>query len=1218
MTLDNALTPEQAHQVSTDLNQEAIAQHANGQGELHGPGADKWRPFNAEYFLNHDAPHPNDYTSTDVRVAGRQQANEVRKLEGPEQFKAEVDLPNAVGKGVTIPVVHMAGSGTLEEVNPAHFGKGMANRNDQRGHNKGYFFVAGSDMSGDSRFFGGGAHVAYGAKINGSQIYDLSIGKPDTLKWGSTLNRLAADEAVQAAGYKGIMVGTGDGRKVVMMFEPTKVETLGRQPKGSRVASVESAARAVTPTETKGDGGVRRFSYQNAQGETVGDARLLGKTVGDIAVKPEHQNKGYGTAIAQHLQSEGGQNAFAVTSAGEALARKSGLTNLGAPARQEAVIADHPNEKPENNYSWLDRSGKFTPVTGSHAQAAREILGRAYTDNMREGLDTMFAKGYARIVNMGDSLIAHVPGGGELTPSQRKALIAQAESTGKQKLVLDNDNDYRTIWASADIFASPREQPPKDNGLHDEMRSLFGLPKAEPVSPASVPGATPGGIAQRIALERDAEVEPGAGDVPMDVLKDGRTRLAQGASAEARIAGLTKSKAAASDRDFALFRARLEQLQKESNAKGEITPEETAFWNSVKPFTAQWSMQGRVMQGATDLDTGNVTFLGMQREFAKVTGRAMRPDEKVTSQQVVKDIQEAQQKQVAAEDTIKKSVVDMAKEAKVKIPTTKDELAQIIAKYYPKEAPGAVSAPSGGPNFPQEVRAAIWKYATDNYLTGMGPGKPYLPLEAVERAVAADLGMRPLDVRDVFAGNKVLRAASDEAYARQLQRRQMVVGARVAMENANLSATAKTFKAVWDGIRSFVVLGHANAPLTHGGFHIFWPEYWKTEIPAIKKSFQIMFGKIADATPASSYETMRREVTEDSDYVSFLRAGLQIKWGTQDDVGRYLLSGFKNSFLNKWATRGNMAMDTLKWLRLNLMKAEVAKLSPEERADPDTMKVVAGLVNNQTGILTAGTKGARLSSALSNYAFAPQLEGSRWLNSVLNPAKAAGMWFKGDSATMAEKVFRRQVTTKTAKIAAGYMAALGVNAAALALSKSDDQINFLDPTSSDWLAFKGDGHVFTAPSNALAPLRMLVAGVLAPHVKNANSDFGDRVKSYFFGKAHPAVNDIRELLEGKDAFSGRPLPWVSEKPRRLGEGPSKKPGLAWWEYASSKLPILAAQPLGEISQALQDQGVQPDHADTLVAGLVGTVGALFAVHSHEFTQPKKAHEVPWADIFNTQ
>lgn len=53
LELDRSLNPEQAHQVSTLLQQEAIAQvDEHGAGDLFGPGADKWKPFNGDYFIN--------------------------------------------------------------------------------------------------------------------------------------------------------------------------------------------------------------------------------------------------------------------------------------------------------------------------------------------------------------------------------------------------------------------------------------------------------------------------------------------------------------------------------------------------------------------------------------------------------------------------------------------------------------------------------------------------------------------------------------------------------------------------------------------------------------------------------------------------------------------------------------------------------------------------------------------------------------------------------------------------------------------------------------------------------------------------------------------------------------------------------------------------------------------------------------------------------------
>lgn len=50
-TLSRPMTADEAHDVSTNLNQEAIAQMHNGVGELYGPGAEAWKPFNSDYLI---------------------------------------------------------------------------------------------------------------------------------------------------------------------------------------------------------------------------------------------------------------------------------------------------------------------------------------------------------------------------------------------------------------------------------------------------------------------------------------------------------------------------------------------------------------------------------------------------------------------------------------------------------------------------------------------------------------------------------------------------------------------------------------------------------------------------------------------------------------------------------------------------------------------------------------------------------------------------------------------------------------------------------------------------------------------------------------------------------------------------------------------------------------------------------------------------------------
>jgi len=52
--LDRPLTKEEGDRVSADLQQDAIAQYADDKGELFGASADKWGPFNPEYFITAD------------------------------------------------------------------------------------------------------------------------------------------------------------------------------------------------------------------------------------------------------------------------------------------------------------------------------------------------------------------------------------------------------------------------------------------------------------------------------------------------------------------------------------------------------------------------------------------------------------------------------------------------------------------------------------------------------------------------------------------------------------------------------------------------------------------------------------------------------------------------------------------------------------------------------------------------------------------------------------------------------------------------------------------------------------------------------------------------------------------------------------------------------------------------------------------------------------
>ena len=95
-----------------------------------------------------------------------------------------------------------------------------------------------------------------GARHRGcsNKLYNLDAGRPDPLKYFSTPNREAADDNVKAAGYHGILVGTDDGRKVVMMFKPVKVEDAGPfqgsvADTGKKQYSPEAKPKILTPNQ---------------------------------------------------------------------------------------------------------------------------------------------------------------------------------------------------------------------------------------------------------------------------------------------------------------------------------------------------------------------------------------------------------------------------------------------------------------------------------------------------------------------------------------------------------------------------------------------------------------------------------------------------------------------------------------------------------------------------------------------------------------------------------------------------------------------------------------------------------------------------------------------------------------------------------------------------------------------------------------------------------
>ncbi len=129
MHLSRPLSPDEAHGLSTDLGQEAIPQFANNRGDMHGPGADSYGPFDKSQFhaldegrpLNSPRMSPGqierlEKIHPDFATAFRKPVREMPKANAPDESvkndKAEAP-PEKVeagetGEGQEIPADEMA------------------------------------------------------------------------------------------------------------------------------------------------------------------------------------------------------------------------------------------------------------------------------------------------------------------------------------------------------------------------------------------------------------------------------------------------------------------------------------------------------------------------------------------------------------------------------------------------------------------------------------------------------------------------------------------------------------------------------------------------------------------------------------------------------------------------------------------------------------------------------------------------------------------------------------------------------------------------------------------------------------------------------------------------------------------------------------------------------------------------------------------------------
>lgn len=693
--------------------------------------------------------------------------------------------------------------------------------------------------------------------------------------------------------------------------------------------------------------------------------------------------------------------------------------------------------------------------------------------------------------------------------------------------------------------------------------------------------------------------------------------------------------------------------------KDAVEAERKWYNDTVKPMQTEWHKSGQAQQGETDIDTGS--FTGLSRAVREKTGKPLNQAQEAKVKELSgkvkkleKEVEDLKSKLTEVIDKnagkeIGKSTKERAKDLANKIRDNAklhkpgsfsaatpaslvwDAAVEVVAKTI--EAGGTIAQAiqngitdirksdwykslkdaeqkkaedefidfhvSQEPNdiltrfqykkgdkfTPDEIKA-IWDYAKENYID---KGTSF---DDMVHGVSMELGLSPQQVRSALAQPKGARQLTNRMYQKQYQRNQAVNTAKAWVQGANTSPVIKVLKSIPAFFFGLKVFGHGTVGMvTHAGMNIFRPTAWKQYWPNFFRQFQYAYGNTA------KYEQAMQDLRRDPDFIFWKRNGLAV-----DPTEKYDDYQFISKYFGKLGKAGDRGFNALKVYRLAQAKAIWKTLSNVEKADPETPKEIAKIVNHSTG-----TSKVPLPNA-ANYAFfAPRLEWARWNKLIVQPAKAVHTFVNWNNATPAEKVAAKIVAKRAGEMLAIYVGALAANQGLLSATGSKQNINFLYPQDSDWLKFKAGGHTLDPTGGMRSTVsfigRLLEAATTSEENLHGKGRF-DLIKSQFgdyaAGKLSPFASTVKDVATQHD-FRGNVMPWSSDTP---------KPGkhkLSWAEYlGTQQTPIPVAEALNDVSQSMKERGMSDIQINDVLRGVfVGLVSGGTGVHVKEDTQQAK-------------
>ncbi len=495
----------------------------------------------------------------------------------------------------------------------------------------------------------------------------------------------------------------------------------------------------------------------------------------------------------------------------------------------------------------------------------------------------------------------------------------------------------------------------------------------------------------------------------------------------------------------------------------------------------------------------------------------------------------------------------------------------------------------------------IWNYAKGAYLD---KGRSYPDMLA---GVSKDLGLTSEQVQRAISQPKGAKAITDEMWRNQDRRIKADKAAKEWVETANTPKFIKFLKVLPSAFFQAKTFGHGTVGfITHAGMNIFKPSEWAQYWPHFMNQYKNAFGSNAD------YQMRMNDLVNDAQYPMWKRAGLSIDpFKVTDDY-----QTFKRLF-GRLSDIGDRGFNALKPYRLDLAKKLYSGLSEVEKADPNSVKEIADIVNHSTGVSKVV-----MPSSLGTVFFAPRLEAARWSKLIVQPIEAVKTFTNWKNSSPSQRAAAKIVAKRAGETLGTMAALLAANQGILSATGSDHKINVTDPTKPDFMKFKVGGHTLDATGGMISTTtfigKLLHTAIQSQESLGKDSRFDkelSNIGSYARGKLSPIMSTIVDFAV-HSTFNKDVLPPYSDKPM------AGKEHLTWGKYLlEQQAPIPVAEAVKSIAESMKEKGMtQPQVTDILKgigqAVVAGGIGAKIG-NEPQKSQAEKVKEQVAADKLKT-